>query len=241
MTEEFFNIDNSIIELISKGVIGLSTFLSLSAFYLIWQEQKKSEIRAEMMKLIKTFLIYNLASLVIVGAFTIPTFQKNKELSGSLSEVHHIQEDIQVQDTKQVRLMDSLSAVTIHLQDSISQMIQKNNLVQERSNAISDITSQINSQLVSANSLLKDTFLLSTFKAGVDSVEASMLSVSTLIEKEKNSTLTPSEKTTLIKKANELNNRIFKLKKAKNTNSKEVLTKKIETISKKQQDTPLNQ
>lgn len=232
MTEEFFNIDNSIIELISKGVIGLSTFLSLSAFYLIWQEQKKSEIRAEMMKLIKTFLIYNLASLVIVGAFTIPTFQKNKELSGSLSEVHHIQEDIQVQDTKQVRLMDSLSAVTIHLQDSISQMIQKNNLVQERSNAISDITSQINSQLVSANSLLKDTFLLSTFKAGVDSVEASMSSVSTLIEKEKNSTLTPSEKTTLIKKANELNNRIFKLKKAKNTNSKEVLTKKIETISK---------
>ena len=232
MTEEFFNIDNSIIELISKGVIGLSTFLSLSAFYLIWQEQKKPEIRAEMMKLIKTFLIYNLASLVIVGAFTIPTFQKNKELSGSLSEVHHIQEDIQVQDTKQVRLMDSLSAVTIHLQDSISQMIQKNNLVQERSNAISDITSQINSQLVSANSLLKDTFLLSTFKAGVDSVEASMSSVSTLIEKEKNSTLTPSEKTTLIKKANELNNRIFKLKKAKNTNSKEVLTKKIETISK---------
>ena len=232
MTKEFFNIDNSIIELISKGVIGLSTFLSLSAFYLIWQEQKKSEIRAEMMKLIKTFLIYNLASLVIVGAFTIPTFQKNKELSGSLSEVHHIQEDIQVQDTKQVRLMDSLSAVTIHLQDSISQMIQKNNLVQERSNAISDITSQINSQLVSANSLLKDTFLLSTFKAGVDSVEASMSSVSTLIEKEKNSTLTPSEKTTLIKKANELNNRIFKLKKAKNTNSKEVLTKKIETISK---------
>nr|MBP6448376.1 hypothetical protein [Saprospiraceae bacterium] len=145
MTEEFFNIDNSIIELISKGVIGLSTFLSLSAFYLIWQEQKKPEIRAEMMKLIKTFLIYNLASLVIVGAFTIPTFQKNKELSGSLSEVHHIQEDIQVQDIKQVRLMDSLSAVTIHLQDSISQMIQKNNLVQERSNAISDITSQINS------------------------------------------------------------------------------------------------
>ena len=232
MTEEFFNIDNSIIELISKGVIGLSTFLSLSAFYLIWQEQKKSEIRAEMMKLIKTFLIYNLASLVIVGAFTIPTFQKNKELSGSLSEVHHIQEDIQVQDTKQVRLMDSLSAVTIHLQDSISQMIQKNNLVQERSNAISDITSQINSQLVSANSLLKDTFLLSTFKAGVDSVEASMSSVSTLIEKEKNSTLTPSEKTTLIKKANELNNRIFKLNKAKNTNTKEALTKKIETISK---------
>jgi hypothetical protein len=232
MTTLLFNIDNSLIELISKGVIGLSTFLSLSAFYLIWQEQKKPEIRAEMMKLIKTFLIYNLASLVIVGAFTIPTFQKNKELSGSLSEVHHIQEDIQVQDTKQVRLMDSLSAVTIHLQDSISQMIQKNNLVQERSNAIGDITSQINSRMVSANSLLKDTFLLSTFKAGVDSVESSLNSVSTLIEKEKNSTLTPSEKTTLIKKANELNNRIFKLKKAKNTNTKDTLAKKIEKITK---------
>ena len=59
-----------------------------------------------------------------------------------------------------------------------------------------------------------------------------MSSVSTLIEKEKNSTLTPSEKTTLIKKANELNNRIFKLNKAKNTNTKEALSKKIETISK---------
>jgi len=232
MTEEFFNIDNSIIELISKGVIGLSALLALAAFYLIRQEQKKPTIRPEMMKIIKLFLSFNLANTVIVGLFTLPTFQKNKELSGSLSEVHHIQEDIQVQDTKQVRLMDSLSAVTIHLQDSISQMIQKNNLVQERSNAISDITSQINSQLVSANSLLKDTFLLSTFKAGVDSVEASMSSVSTLIEKEKNSTLTPSEKTTLIKKANELNNRIFKLKKAKNTNTKEALSKKIETISK---------
>ncbi|MFZ1560917.1 MAG: hypothetical protein WAT37_13380 [Saprospiraceae bacterium] len=232
MTEEFFKIDNSIIELISKGVIGLSALLALAAFYLIRQEQKKPTIRPEMMKIIKLFLSFNLANTVIVGLFTLPTFQKNKELSGSLSEVHHIQEDIQVQDTKQVRLMDSLSAVTVHLQDSISQMIQINNLVQERSNAISDITSQINSQLVSANSLLKDTFLLSTFKAGVDSVEASMSSVSTLIEKEKNSTLTPSEKTTLIKKANELNNRIFKLKKAKNTNTKEVLTKKIETISK---------
>lgn len=232
MTTLLFNIDNSLIELISKGVIGLSTFLSLSAFYLIWQEQKKPEIRAEMMKLIKTFLIYNLASLVIVGAFTIPTFQKNKELSGSLSEVHHIQEDIQVQDTKQVRLMDSLSAVTIHLQDSISQMIQKNNLVQERSNAIGDITSHITSQLVSVESLLKDTFLLSDFKEGIDSVEASLNSVSTLIKKEKTSTLTPLEKTALIKKANELNNRIFKLKKAKNTNTKDTLAKKIEKITK---------
>lgn len=232
MTEEFFKIDNSIIELISKGVIGLSALLALAAFYLIRQEQKKPTIRPEMMKIIKLFLSFNLANTVIVGLFTLPTFQKNKELSGSLSEVHHIQEDIQVQDTKQVRLMDSLSAVTVHLQDSISQMIQINNLVQERSNAISDITSQINSQLVSANSLLKDTFLLSTFKAGVDSVEASMSSVSTLIEKEKNSTLTPSEKTTLIKKANELNNRIFKLKKAKNTNTKDTLAKKIEKITK---------
>lgn len=232
MTEEFFNIDNSIIELISKGVIGLSALLALAAFYLIWQEQKKSTIRPDMMKLIKLFLSFSLANTVIVGLFTLPTFHKNKELSGSLTEVHHIQEDIQVQDTKQMRLMDSLSAVTVHLQDSISQMILENNLVHERSNAISDITNQINSQLISANSLLKDTFLLSTFKAGVDSVEASMTSVSTLIEKEKTGTLTPLEKTTLIKKANELNNRIFKLNKVKNTNTKETLIKKIETISK---------
>ena len=104
MTEEFFNIDNSIIELISKGVIGLSALLALAAFYLIWQEQKKPKIRPEMMKIIKLFLSFNLANTVIVGLFTLPTFQKNKELSGSLSEVHHIQEDIQVQDTKQVRL-----------------------------------------------------------------------------------------------------------------------------------------
>jgi len=232
MTEEFFNIDNSIIELISKGVIGLSALLALAAFYLIWQEQKKSTIRPDMMKLIKLFLSFSLANTVIVGLFTLPTFHKNKELSGSLTEVHHIQEDIQVQDTKQMRLMDSLSAVTVHLQDSISQMILENNLVYERSNAIRDITNQINSQLISANSLLKDTFLLSDFKEGVDSVEASMTSVSTLIEKEKTSTLTPLEKTTLIKKANELNNRIFKLNKVKNTNTKETLIKKIETISK---------
>ena len=59
-----------------------------------------------------------------------------------------------------------------------------------------------------------------------------MTSVSTLIEKEKTGTLTPLEKTTLIKKANELNNRIFKLNKVKNTNTKETLIKKIETISK---------
>ncbi len=232
MPNLLFTIDSSIIELISKGVIGLSTFLSLAAFYLIWQEQKKPDIRAEMMKLIKTFLMYNLASLVIVGVFTIPTFQKNKELSGSLSEVHNIQEKIQIQDSNQSQLMDSLSAVTVHLQDSISKLLQKNNLVREKSNAISDITSQINSQLGSVKSLLKDNFLLSSFKEGVDSVEASMTSVSTLIEKEKTSTLTPSEKTTLIKKANELNNRIFKLKKAKNLNIKDTLTKKIETLSK---------
>ena len=101
-----------------------------------------------------------------------------------------------------------------------------------RATTIINITRQINFQIVTANSLIKDTFLLSTFKAGVDSVEASMTSVSTLIEKKKTGTLTLLEKTTLIKKANELNNRIFKLKKAKNTNAKEVLTKKIETISK---------
>jgi hypothetical protein len=226
-----FNIDNSLLELISKGVIGLSTFLSLAAFYLIWQEQKKPNIRTEMMSLIKIFLSYNLASIVIVGLFTLPTYNKNKELNGSLTKVHEVQQIIQSQDIRQGRLLDSLSRTTSVLQDSISWILTKNNLTKEKTNAIAEIKELFSQQKYTFQNLQSDSLLASDHKKGLDSIEVITNSIKSLVEKSKTETLNVEEKSTLIKKTNEINNKIIYYTILKNLKIKEALYKKIEKLS----------
>ena len=70
-----------IYKILGYGISGFAIILSILAYNLLKSEQnRKGQVRPEMLKSIRQFLFSNIGLVVIVGGLSLPVFNKNKEL-----------------------------------------------------------------------------------------------------------------------------------------------------------------
>ena len=71
------NVD--IFKLLGYGLLGLAAFFAIASVYLIEKLSKIAKPNKELLKIMRLFMILSLASLVVVGLFSIPGLSSSNE------------------------------------------------------------------------------------------------------------------------------------------------------------------